>query len=72
MAGASFRKGSLGSPWSTEVKGPTAMDPGDADNFEGPRIGSGVMGKRVMMEVQRAGGKGRGSKSDRGDYDAID
>jgi len=72
MAGASFRKGSLGSPWSTEVKGPTAMDPGDADNFEGPRIGSGVLGKRVQMEVQRAGNRGRSGKSDRGDYDAVD
>ena len=72
MAGASFRKGSLGSPWSTEVKGPTAMDPGDADNFEGPRIGSGVLGKRVQMEVGRTAGRGRNGKSDRESYDAID
>jgi len=72
MAGASFRKGSLGSPWSTEVKGPTAMDPGDADNFEGPRIGSGVLGKRVQMEVGRAGNRGRSGKSDRESYDAVD
>jgi hypothetical protein len=67
MAKASFRKGALGSPWSTEVNGPTAMDPGNAENFVGPRIGSGVMGDRVRMEIERDGmksmkGRGRGRR----------
>lgn len=65
MAKASFRKGALGSPWSTEVTGPTALDPGTASRESGPRVGSGVEGDRVMMEVQRDGGrlaKGRGKR----------
>lgn len=58
-----FHKGSLGSPFQLEYQGDEGLEPGDADYQSGPRVGSGVLGRRVMMEVQRAGTKnfGRGS-----------
>ena len=57
-----FHKGSLGSPFQLEYQGDEGMDISpDTDSQSGPRIGSGVLGKRVTMEVQRAGnGRGRG------------
>lgn len=58
-----FHKGSLGSPYSLETYGNTGLDPGDAQSDSyGPRIGPGVLGTRVRMEVSR-NGNGRGRKS---------
>lgn len=63
MAKASFRRGALGSPWSTEVMGPEALDansPAAQPSEEGPRIGAGVLGRDVEMEVSRMGRRSRG------------
>lgn len=60
---ASFRTGALGSPWSKEVVGSTAMDPGDAEYEDGPKVGPGKFAKRVTAEVSRSNG-GNGRKSD--------
>lgn len=57
---ATFRKGALGSPWSKEVQGSEAMDPGDAQNGDewgGPRVGPGKFAKSVTPEVSRNGKK---------------
>ncbi|MDE2100378.1 MAG: hypothetical protein KGL39_24210 [Patescibacteria group bacterium] len=66
-----FRKGALGSPWSRETYSNDPMDIGDAEYGEGaPRIGSGVLGERVKMEVQRDGSgpmrRGRRGRGGRG------
>ena len=59
-----FRKGALGSPWSRETYSDEPMDIGTAERGEsGPRIGAGVLGRRVEMEIQRdsmPGKRGRG------------
>ena len=69
MAKVGFHKGSLGSPFQLEYMADRGIDTGpDGDLSEGgPRIGSGVLGKRVMMEVQRDGSSpGRKQPSKRG------
>lgn len=62
---AKFKVGSSGSGHHTEVKGDGAGmgGPASAPSEMGPRIGSGVMGRRVTPEYDRdAGGResGRG------------
>jgi hypothetical protein len=63
-----FRKGALGSPFSTEYQANEGMDLGNAERGEGaPRIGPGVLGKKVMMDVQRnsrGGDKRKGSREE--------
>ena len=64
-----FRKGWSGSPFHTGYEANEGMDLGDAKRAEsGPRIGAGVLGKRVTMEVDRDGAsparKGRDRKKD--------
>lgn len=61
-----FRKGALGSPYSTETYGNMAPEVGAAaaPSERGPKIGSGVLGKRVTMEVDRDGGM-KGGKGKR-------
>jgi hypothetical protein len=57
---AGFNKGALGSPWSRETYSNEPLDIGDAEYGEdGPRIASGVLGKRVTMDVQRNSGRGK-------------
>ena len=53
--GRTFTKGALGSPFSTEYYGNEGieMGPGGRPSEGGPKIGSGVLGRRVEMEVQR-------------------
>lgn len=59
-----FRKGALGSPWSRETYSNEPMDIGTAERGEsGPRIGAGVLGRRVEMEVQRDGKTGRARRA---------
>ena len=65
-----IHKGALGSPFQLEYYANEGMDGGPAarPSERGPRIGSGVMGRRVMMEVERDGsspaakGRGRGKR----------
>ena len=62
---ASFRTGSLGSPWQKEVKGSSAMDPGDAEYEDGPKVGPGSFAKRVTPDVSKNnGGNGRAKSDD--------
>lgn len=66
-----FHKGALGSPFQLEYYGNEGMETGPAGRPSemGPRIGSGVLGDRVLMEVERDGGtlaKGRGRGRGRG------
>jgi hypothetical protein len=54
MAKMGFHKGSSGSPFQTEYyanEGYEARSVAD----RGPRIGAGALGRRVTMEVQKAG-----------------
>lgn len=67
MKKASFKTGSSGSPKHTETMGSgkgMAGDSGARVSERGPRIGAGVMGKRVQPEYDRAaegnGGAARG------------
>jgi hypothetical protein len=65
----SFRKGSSGSPWQTEVYGDMAMDPGPgAQPSESmPRIGGGALARRVnteMTRTKRGSGGGKASTDD--------
>lgn len=61
-----FRKGALGSPWSRETYTDAPDDIGDAQyGDDGPRIGPGVLGKRVTMDISKNAGKGK----DRGGKD---
>lgn len=67
---ARFKAGWSGSPKQTEVKGADGYGGGEASrpSVPGPRIGPGVMARRVQMEVGRGpkqGGKmsGRGMKT---------
>ena len=66
---ASFRKGTLGSPFQTEYKGNSGMGvPEDRNSEMGPRIGAGVLKRRVRMEVDRdEGGRRRPSAPGRDD-----
>lgn len=68
MAKAGFHKGSSGSPFQTEYYGNQGMDtgPGGKPSDEMPRVGAGVMGKRVGTEWTR--GK-KGGNSTGGDED---
>lgn len=52
--GASFRRGTSGSPKHTEVMGSQGYDAGHTGE-SGPRIGAGVEGRRVRPEYDRAG-----------------
>lgn len=67
MAKMGFHKGWSGSPFHTGYEaneGYEAQPPSD----RGPRIGAGVLGQRVDMEVERDAGRdrrGRGRKRDR-------
>jgi hypothetical protein len=66
---AGFNKGALGSPWSKETYRDEPLDIGDAEYGEDtPRIGAGVLGKRVTMDMQRNSGRGR----DRGGRGSAD
>ncbi len=56
--GASFHKGSSGSPKHTEVMGADGFGGGHLGP-DGPRIGAGVLGKRVTPEYAKSG-KGDG------------
>ena len=57
-----FRKGALGSPFSTEYYTNEGMDLGrGGDRTTMPKIGPGAEGRRVTMEVSRDSGL----KSDR-------
>lgn len=53
--GASFHRGTSGSPKHTEVHGSTGFDGGHVGE-SGPRIGAGVEGRRVTPEYSKAGG----------------
>ena len=52
-----FHKGSSGSPFHTEYYGNAGIEtgPGGKPSERGPSIGSGVLGRRVEMEVDRDG-----------------
>ncbi len=59
-----FRKGSLGSPFSTGYEADKGMDTGDArQGEEGPRVGPGVLGDRVETEFSRDGADKRPGRS---------
>lgn len=64
MAKVDFHKGSLGSPFQLEYMADQGID-ARAPSERGPRIGAGVLGRRVQMEVSRDSsvsrkGRGRG------------
>lgn len=63
----SIHKGSSGSPYHiSERFADEPLDPGNAQYQSGPRVGAGVLGRRVTMEVQRAGsGRDRGGNGKR-------
>jgi hypothetical protein len=50
-----FHKGSSGSPFQTEYYGTEGIDtgPGGKPSEEMPRIGAGVLGRRVQPEMSR-------------------
>lgn len=56
--GASFKRGTSGSPKHTEVTGNMGYDGGHIGD-EGPRIGAGVLGKRVTFEYAKKGMSGK-------------
>lgn len=69
MAKVGFHKGWSGSPFHTGYVGNEGIEigPGGKPSERGPRIGSGVLGRRVTTEVQRDGSspaKGRGKGGD--------
>ena len=65
MATRGLHKGSSGSPFHiSEYEADMPIDPGDADYQSGPRVGAGVLGKRVSMEVSK-NGNGRSGRRDR-------
>jgi len=50
-----FRKGALGSPFSTEYQADEGMDTGSAERGDsGPRVGPGYLGRKVTMEVSKS------------------
>lgn len=57
MAKVGFHKGSSGSPFHTEYYGNEGIEtgPGGKPSEGGPRVGAGVEGRRVTMEVDRDG-----------------
>lgn len=65
MAKVGFHKGAMGSPFQKEYYGNEGIDmgPGGEPSERGPRIGSGVLGRRVKMEVQRDSSPLRGRKA---------
>lgn len=66
-SGVGFHKGTLGSPFQLETYGDEGVGGfGEAERTDGPRIGSGVLGRRVTMEVQRDSGRSmrRGKRGD--------
>lgn len=56
--GASFHRGTSGSPKHTEVHGSQGFDAGHVGP-DGPRIGAGVEGRKVNPEVNKSGSSGR-------------
>lgn len=70
MAKVGFHKGSSGSPFHTEYYGPTGIDmgPGGKPSDPAPRVGSGVLGRKVSAEWNR--GPRGGSMSSRRDSDS--
>ena len=60
-----FHKGTLGSPFQLETYGDEGVGGiGTAERTDGPRIGSGVLGRRVEMEVDRDSSRGRRARRD--------
>lgn len=68
MAKVGFHKGWSGSPFHIgyDADEGIEMGPGGKPSERGPKVGAGVLGERVKMEVDRDGGmKGRGRKMGR-------
>lgn len=63
-----FHKGLMDSPFQLEYYGDAGMDiDAGTDQQSGPRIGAGALGRRVTMEVNRAGLRSR--RNGNGDED---
>jgi hypothetical protein len=71
MAKIGFHKGWSGSPFHTGYEANEGVDlSADGARAEGgPRIGAGVLGDRVKMEIQRDGGRMGKGRRGRGDVE---